>query len=113
MNDAADVCEVVITAPDAEWMSEFARHLIAERLVAAVHLFAPIMAIYRWDDTVHQKSEISAAFHTRRSLVPAILNQVRYRHPFEVPGVIILPILEGPANYLEWIYSETGDPNPI
>ncbi|ADP84818.1 CutA1 divalent ion tolerance protein [Pseudofrankia inefficax] len=110
MNGAPDVCEVVITAPSIEWMREFARHLVAERLVAAAHLFVPVTSIYRWDDVVHEEQETRAAFHTRRSLVSTILDRVRESHPFEVPGVIVLPIMDGPPDYLEWIYRATRSP---
>lgn len=102
-----DACEIVITAPDGNWMHEFSRDLISARLVAAVHLFEPIKSLYRWDGIVHYETEIRAAFHTRRSLVSLILDQVRIKHPFQVPGVVILPILGGGSEYLEWIYAET------
>jgi periplasmic divalent cation tolerance protein len=113
MTDAPAVCEVVITAPDVAWMQRFAHDLITMRLVAAAHLFTPITSIYRWDDIVHEEREVRAAFHTRRSLVAPILDQVRDRHPFQVPGVVVQPITDGGSDYLDWIYRETRDDRAI
>lgn len=38
----SDVCEVVITAPDHDWLVEFARRLVTGRLCASAHNFTPV-----------------------------------------------------------------------
>ena len=46
MPPAADeVCEVIITAPDPDWLVEFTRRLVTDRLCASGHNFAPIRTI--------------------------------------------------------------------
>jgi periplasmic divalent cation tolerance protein len=102
-----EVCEVVITAPDGEWLAAFVRRLIEDRLAAAGHLF-PMRTLYRWQGTLHDEPETRAAIHTRVSLVSAILNRVHAEHPYEVPGAVVLPIATGNPAYLTWIVSETG-----
>ncbi len=48
MRPAADeVCEVIITAPDPDWLVEFTRRLVIDRLCASGHNFQPIRTIYR------------------------------------------------------------------
>ena len=58
MPPAADeVCEVIITAPDPNWLVEFTRRLVTDRLCASGHNFQPIRTIYRWHGQVHDKTE--------------------------------------------------------
>ncbi len=42
---ADEVCEVVITAPDPDWLVEFTRRLVTDRLCASGHNFQPIRTI--------------------------------------------------------------------
>ena len=50
------------------------------------------------------------ALHTR-GLVPAIVERTKARHPYQVPGIVALPIIGGCADYLAWIEQETRVPD--
>lgn len=99
--------EVVITAESAEWLAEFTRSLVEDRLVACGHNIAPIRAIYRWEGKVYDDTQARAGLHTRASLVPEIVARANRDHADDVPCVIALPINAGHPGYLRWIYSET------
>lgn len=103
-----DLCSVVLTAPDADWLAEFTRTLVVDRLCAAVHLF-PMRAIYRWEGEIHDVGEYRAECHTRNSLVPNIVERINSEHPYQVPGVVVLPLAGGGPDYLRWVRDETGD----
>lgn len=104
-----EFCEVIITAPDAEWLAEFVRRLVEDRLCAAGHLF-PMRTVYRWQGVLHDETETRAALHTRASLVPAIIERTDAEHPYEVPGVVAMHIQLGSPAYLSWILAETREP---
>ncbi|BCJ59339.1 divalent-cation tolerance protein CutA [Micromonospora endophytica] len=103
----ADVVEVIITGPDAEWLAGFTRRLVDERLAACGHQLAPIRSIYRWQGSVHDEPEARVALHTRASLVERITARANEEHPYEVPCVIALPVLSGNPAYLQWVADET------
>lgn len=105
-----EVCEVIITAPDPDWLVEFTRKLIQERLCAAGHNFAPIRTIYRWQGQVYDKTEGRVALRTRRGLLPHIIERTRQEHPYEAPSVVAVPIVGGSPAYIEWILAETKEP---
>jgi periplasmic divalent cation tolerance protein len=105
-----EVCEVVITAPDSDWLAEFAHKLVLDRLCAAAHNFAPIRSIYRWQGQVHNKPEARVALRTRRSLLPQIIERTKRDHPYEVPSVVAIPIIDGSRDYIGWILDETRAP---
>jgi periplasmic divalent cation tolerance protein len=109
MSTEPEVCEVILTAPDPEWLKEFTDGLVANRLCAAAHNFAPIRTTYWWEGELHTAEEGRAALHTRKSLVGDIVEHVKREHPYEVPGLVVTPIFSGNPEYLTWIVAETSD----
>jgi periplasmic divalent cation tolerance protein len=105
-----DFCEVIITAEDPEWLADFTRALVADRLAACGQNISRIRSIYRWEGEIQDESEARVALHTRASLVPAIVKRANEDHPYDVPCVIALPITDGNPDYLAWISAETRDP---
>ena len=108
--EAGEFCEVVVTGPDPEWLAGYTRTLIEERLAACGHNLAGIRSIYRWEGVVHDEAEARVALHTRRSLVPEVVDRTRELHPYDVPCVIALPLVGGDPAYLRWIAEQTRNP---
>ena len=104
----SEVCEVVITAPDLEWLTRFSRRLVEDRLCAAAHV-SEMRSTYQWEGRVHNKAEGRVALHTRQSLVSRIVERTNREHPYEVPCVVAVPIVDGAPAYVQWILSETSD----
>jgi len=99
--------EVVVTAESAEWLADFTRSLVEDRLVACGHNITPIRAIYRWEGKIYDEAQARVGLHTRTSLVPEIVARADRDHADDVPCVISLPILSGHPDYLKWVYDET------
>jgi periplasmic divalent cation tolerance protein len=104
---AAEVVEVVITAPDAEWLVTFSRGLVQDRLAACGQHVSPIRSVYRWQDEIHDESEARVALHTRHTLVPAIVARVSAEHPDRVPCVLALQAISGNDEYIDWVIAQT------
>jgi periplasmic divalent cation tolerance protein len=101
------ICEVVITAADADWLAGFTRRLVADRLAACGQQTAAIRSIYRWEGAVHDDPEARVALHTRLSLVHRIVERADAEHPYEVPCVLALPVLAANPAYHAWVLAET------
>ena len=99
--------EVVITAPDQEWLRGFLRKLVHQHLAAAGHL-SPFETIYNWRGEVFEKTEARGVLYTRASLVQRITDLTRQEHPYEVPHVTATPLTAGNPDYLDWIIAETA-----
>ena len=102
-----EICEVVITGPDAGWLAEFTRALVADRLAACGQNTTAIRSIYRWQGTIEDVVEARVALHTRRDLVAAIVERADRDHPYDVPCVIALPIVDAAPAYAQWVLDET------
>jgi periplasmic divalent cation tolerance protein len=80
-----ELCEVVITAPDPDWLLDLTRQLVVEGLCASVHNFSPVRSVYRWRGEIYERAEGRASLHTRMSLVSAI----EVRHVLAGPRELI------------------------
>ena len=104
----AEICEVVITAADPDWLAGFTRRLVADRLAACGQQIAAIRSIYRWDGAVQDEPEARVALHTRTALVDRIVERANAEHPYDVPCVIALPVVAANPAYVEWVRTETS-----
>lgn len=102
-----EICEVIITADNADWLVEFTRRLVNDRLAACGQNIAAIRSIYRWQGAVQDDPEARVALHTRVDLVPRIVERANDEHPYDVPCVIALPVVAGNPSYVEWVLQET------
>ncbi len=102
-----NVCEVVITAQDADWLANFVRSLVEQRLCASGHITNSIRSIYRWQGQIEDQPEAHVVLHTRLNLVPAIVAETKKKHPYIVPCVAARSIVTGNPDYIQWILDET------
>lgn len=107
-----ECCEIVVTAAEAGWLAGLTRELVERRLAACGHQLAGIRSVYRWAGEVHDEPEARVALHTRRALVPEIVEHVSAAHPYDVPCVIALPLVDGHPGYLAWVRAETRPATP-
>jgi hypothetical protein len=49
-----ELCEVVISAPETDWLRVFSRQLVEDRLCASAHNFHPVASVYRWRGEIHE-----------------------------------------------------------
>ena len=103
-----ELCEVVIMAPDPDWLENFSRKLVEQRLCASAHNFAPVRSIYRWQGDIYERTEGRVSLHTRDDRVAEIVTLAKQEHPYEVPGISTRAITDGNPDYLAWITAETA-----
>jgi periplasmic divalent cation tolerance protein len=104
-----DICEVIITAPDADWLAQFTTDLVAQRLAACGHNVTPIRSIYRWHGEIYDVAEARVALHTRMSLVDRIVEKTNRDHPHEVPCVIATGLVAGNPSDYQGVRDKTSD----
>jgi len=105
-----DLVVVLMTAPDDDVACSLGRTLVEERLAACVNILGGVRSIYRWKGSMCDDSEVSLWVKTRRELLPRLQERVRSLHPYDVPEIIALPIIQGFPPYLAWVWEETGSP---
>jgi periplasmic divalent cation tolerance protein len=107
MSDQDRIVEVIVTADNADWLAEWTRALVGDRLAACGQNIAAIRSIYRWEGEVQDDAEARVALHTRENLVPAIVARADAEHSYDTPCVIALPVVGGNPAYLSWVREQT------
>lgn len=98
---------VLITVPDEKAARKLAKPLVEEGLAACVNIVPGVRSIYRWEGKTCDEPELLLVVKTRRACFEALERRVRELHPYSVPEVIALPIVEGSAPYLDWVAAST------
>ena len=100
---------IVITSfPDKESASTFAQLLIEDRLAACVNILGACTSIYRWQDVSESAEEIPVFIKTQKKHYNRVEELINTMHPYELPEVIIVPVIGGLPAYLQWINEETS-----
>jgi periplasmic divalent cation tolerance protein len=86
-----------------EEAEKIARLLVEERLAACVNIVSGVRSFYRWKGALQEDDECLLVIKTSRDLFPALVSAMEKAHSYEVPEVVALPIVEGAANYLNWL----------
>lgn len=97
----------LVTIDDVEKAALIARVLVEKKLVACVNIIPQIRSIYWWQDQVCDEAELLMIMKTRRDLFEKIKLNVKDLHPYQVPEIIAVDILDGLPEYLKWIDDST------
>ncbi len=101
---------VLATLPDRDTAGRLANALVRESLAACVSIGAPVESIYHWRGKVETAKEVPVTIKTRRDCYAAVEKAIRNLHPYELPEIVAVPIIDGFAPYLDWIAAETAPP---
>jgi periplasmic divalent cation tolerance protein len=104
---ARDICVMYSTVPPSQ-SAELARQLIEKNLVACVNI-TPVRSLYRWKGEFCDDKEHLLIIKTRKELADAAIRAIKELHPYEVPEIIVLPVIAGYAPYLDWVHEETKE----
>lgn len=107
MSNQNEYILVITTVPDEETADKIAKQLVESRLAACASISSPVSSLYWWDKKITQDKEFMLFIKTRTALYSALENKIRQIHPYQVPEIIALPIIQGFLPYLHWIDSET------
>ena len=102
-----DAIQVVTTTPTRDVAQQIASSLVERKLAACAQVAGPITSTYRWKGKVESAEEWLCVVKTRRDLYGAVEAAIRGVHPYEVPEILALPVLDGSADYLTWLKEET------
>lgn len=105
-----EIADVTVTADDLDWLADFTKAVVTDRLAACGNIVPRIRSIYRWDNAVQDEGEVLVTFHTRKALVPELIERVKRDHPYDTPQVLALPVISANPDYQAWVLAETREP---
>jgi len=102
-------CQVTTTLPDQAIAERLGTILVQERLAACAQVVGPISSTYRWQGRVEHSAEWYCHLKTTRARLPAIERRLRELHPYELPELVAVPLIDGAQRYLRWIEESVGE----
>jgi periplasmic divalent cation tolerance protein len=83
--------------------------LIDRGLAACVNIFPGMTSIYVWEGQRQRQSETAMLIKTRAALAAQVIAEVRALHSYGNPALLVLPIVEGSPDFLNWIAAQTAN----
>ena len=94
---------VMTTFPDMNRAQQLAEHLITRKLAACVNILPAMTSIYAWQGKLEQGQEYQLLIKTEQNCSNEVQKEIKQVHPYELPEIIVVPILAGYKPYLNWI----------
>ncbi len=105
---ASEYAVVLTTAGSREQAGTLARSLVERRLAACVSIVGPVRSVYRWKGAIADDEEHLLIVKTRWDLAGELARAVRTLHSYELPEILVLPVVGGDADYLAWLGGAVG-----
>ena len=67
----------------------------------------PIESFYKWQGEIENSKEMLLQIKTKTTLFEKVKQEIELQHEYEIPEIIITPIINGNQPYLKWIDEET------
>jgi len=103
-----DKIVVLSTCATEEEGAKLARVLVEARVAACVTVVPGARSIYRWQGAVESAVECLLIIKSSRQLFEPLRTALEEAHTYDVPEVLAVPVVEGAANYLNWLEAQLG-----
>lgn len=94
---------ILNACPDKSTAETLAAKLVDMNLAACVNVLPGVHSIYRWQGKREAEDEHLLLIKTRRDCYGRVQETLHAHHPYELPEIIAVPIVEGLTEYLQWI----------
>ena len=87
-----------------------ARAVVERRLAACAQVIGPITSTYWWQGQIETAEEWLCVMKSRQDLHEPLEKAIRQVHPYDVPEILAVPVVQGSQDYLEWMDHELAQP---
>ena len=98
---------IYITCQNREQALEIGKKVVEARLAACANVIDGMESIYWWQGQLQVDKEVVLIVKSRRDLLEELTNKVKSKYSYEVPCVVVVPIVGENEDYLRWLGTET------
>ena len=102
-----DIIVVNCTVPNKKVAREITKVIMRHKLAACVSIVENVKSVFSWEGELCEEKELLMTIKTRRANYGKIKLVIEDIHPYEVPEIIALPIVDCSEDYLKWLVKET------
>jgi periplasmic divalent cation tolerance protein len=99
---------VLVTCGSIPEARKIGRIVVEKKLAACANIVPGIESIYKWKGKVERAREILMVIKTSATRLAELEKEVKRAHSYDVPEFIVLSIVAGSKQYLQWIRENTG-----
>lgn len=103
-----DIIVINCTVPNKKLAKDITKILLKHKLAACVSMIDKVQSVFSWDGDICEEKEVLMMIKTRRSNYGKIKLVIEDAHPYTVPEIIALPIVDCSEDYLKWMIKETA-----
>ena len=101
----SDACQIILCpCPNRQEAQRIAEALVGQELASAVNVIAQD-SVYRWQGKINQAEEFLLLIKSQQENYDSIERVILDMHSYELPGIAVMPVVNGYAPYLTWIRS--------
>jgi periplasmic divalent cation tolerance protein len=94
---------VLVTCASTAEARRIGRAVVERKLAACANILPGVESIYRWKGKVERAREVLVIMKTSATRLRDLEREVKRLHSYDVPEFIVLPIVAGSKEYLQWI----------
>ncbi|MBG99362.1 MAG: divalent-cation tolerance protein CutA [Solibacterales bacterium] len=94
------------TCSDVRTAEKLATHLLQNRIAACINVLPGVKSFYRWQGKVETDAEVLLMIKTSRDLITEVRRVIEKLHDYDLPELIVVPIVGGSPDYLAWLERE-------
>lgn len=96
----------ITTCPDMDVADTIAATLVEEGLAACVNILPGARSVYEWQGKLEKEQELVLLIKSTGNRLAALEARLLELHPYELPELIVVPVIGGLAPYLSWIETQ-------
>lgn len=97
------ISTAVAKRSDAE---RIAKILSKKNLSACTQIIGPVTSIYKWKGKTKKSKEWLCIIKTESVHYKATEKTIKEIHPYKLPEIVAVPIVEGSREYLRWMLKQ-------
>jgi periplasmic divalent cation tolerance protein len=94
---------VIVTTSSKQEAQNIVSELLKKRLVACGNIIGPISSSFWWKGTIENSEEFLILMKSQMVLFKKLEHEILELHSYEIPEIVVLPIIEGSKAYLNWV----------
>lgn len=104
----SEFIQIYWTCGSLDEARQTARYLVEKKLVACANIIPWIESIFLWNEQLDTAQETKVIFKTHAAQFEAVKEAILARSKYDVPEILMVPILGGNQEYLEWVAQNTA-----
>ncbi len=96
---------VMVTTASKQEAEKIAQRVLNERLIACANIIGPVSSLFHWSGKIEKAEEYLIFMKSRKDLFEKLAENVKALHSYQIPEIIVLPVIGGLKAYLDWLGS--------